>query len=424
MPDVQDVAKPQGGPARKEKSNFWTLLAVIIGHVPVHLYGQGFVVMLPYLRESMGLSLTRVGLIATARQTGGGIASIGGGVITDRFQHLRGHFLGISLVLMALGYLVAGFIPTGVTSAYVLLLVALGFASSMGSFWHPPAASVLSQRFPDRRGTVMSLHRSSGTAGDTIAGILVGALLTIVTWQAVLRGGTAVTILIALPLWAYLWNVGGPRTVVAGGNQRGFLSQFRDTGKLFTNRGLITLLLVAGLRGAGDRALILFLPIYVKEALGLGPFMVGVHFSLLTALAIFTGPAIGRLSDSVGRRPVIVAVMIISAVLMALLILVQDGLTFTLLVALMGTVMFSINALTQAGAMDAAEGLRLEGSVMGLYWGINAIFGGISPPLLGKILDLVGGNLILVFWYALGAYVLGALMALALPPIGRRAKRS
>jgi MFS family permease len=424
MADVQDISQAQGGAASSGKSNFWTLLAVIIGHVPVHLYGQGFVVMIPYLKESLGISLTQVGLIATARQAGGGIASIGGGVVTDRFQHLRGHFLGMSLVLMALGYLVAGFIPTGVTSAYVLLLLALGFATSMGSFWHPPAASVLSQRFPDRRGTVMSLHRSSGTFGDTVAGILVGALLTIVTWQAVLRGGTVVTLLIALPLWAYLWNVGGPRAITTGGQERGFRSQFRDMGRLFKNRGLITLLLVAGVRGAGDRALILFLPIYVKEALGLGPFMVGVHFSLLTALAIFTGPAIGRLSDSVGRRPVIVVVMIISAVIMALLILAQDGITFTLLVALMGTVMFSINALTQAGAMDVGEGLRLEGSIMGLYWGINAIFGAVSPPLLGVILDLVGGNLILVFWYALVAYVLGALVAMSLPSIERGARKS
>ena len=211
--------------------------------------------------------------------------------------------------------------------------------------------------------------------------------------------------------------------MTADNKERGFKAQFGDTSKLFKNRGLLILLLVAGVRGAGDRALILFLPIYVKEALGLSPFMVGVHFSLLTALAIFTGPAIGRFSDRVGRRPVIVVVMIISAVLTALMILVQDGLTFTLLVALTGTVMFSINALTQAGALDVGEGLRLEGSIMGLYWGINAIFGAISPPILGMILDLVGGHLILVFCYALVAYVLGALVALTLPSIGRGARK-
>ena len=397
MADVQDVAKARGGAAPKGKNKTVTLWAVVAGHVPVHLYGQGFLVILPYMAADLGLANVLAGLVETIRRAGGGIASMGGGVVTDRYQHLRGHFLGVSLVLMGLGYLVAGLVST-----YVFIVLALGVASAMGSFWHPPAASVLSQSFPDRRGTVMALHRSSGTAGDTVAGLAVGLLLSAgVLWQVILQGTTFLTLLIALPLWAYLWNVGGPRAVVTGGKERGLAAQFRDTGRLFKNRGLLTLLMVAGVRGMGDRGLILFFPFYLKETLQMSPLMVGIHFSLLTVLAIFTGPAIGRLSDSVGRKSVIIAVMLFSAVIAGLMIVVGQGIGFTVLVILMGSVMFSINALTQAGAMDVGEGLRLEGSIMGMYWGVNAIFGAISPLILGTIIDLSGGNFGIVFWYTL-----------------------
>ena len=61
-----------------------------------------------------------------------------------------------------------------------------------------------------------------------------------------------------------------------------------------------------------------------------------------------------------------------------------------LLVALLGTVMFSINSLVQAAAMDLGEGKRLEGSLIGLLWGSNAAFGFFPPLILGGLVGAFG----------------------------------
>ena len=165
-----------------------------------------------------------------------------------------------------------------------------------------------------------------------------------------------------------LWNVGGERiTTKQGGRSLG--QQFRDLGGLFRNRGLVSLIVVSGVRGMGDRGLLLFLPIYLAEELNMGSFMQGVHLSLLTAAAIVCGPLIGVLSDRIGRKPVMVGVMAVSAVLASLMIVGNSGAALIVLVALLGTVMFSINSLVQAAAMDLGEGKRLEGSLIGLLWG-------------------------------------------------------
>lgn len=436
MADVQEAERVQVEAAPKGKSKALTLWAVLIGHIPVHLYGQGFGIMLPALAEALGLNNAQVGLIQTVRRAGGGLGSIGGGAVTDRYQRLRGHFLGLSLVLMALGFVIVSF-----ASSYGIILIAAGLASALGSAWHPPAASVLSREYPQRRGFVMSLHRSSGTVGDTVVKPIVGVLLNPLTWvigpwrvapwRGILRSGAGLTLLIALPVWIYLAAALKVKSGPAGagargrgsaggdGKERGFLAQFADLGRLFKQPALVSLLFIAGVRGMGDGALETFFPFYLTKTLGMGSFMMSIHMMLLTLLAIVTGPLVGLLSDRLGRKLVIFWVMAISAILMLLFVLAERGPALLVLAVLTGTVMFTVNAITQAGAMDVAEGLHLEGSIMGLYWGLNAIFGAISPIVLGAILDWSNDNYLLVFWYALAAYAIGALLALTLPSIDR-----
>ena len=410
------TSEPAEGTGRGDRRTLWSVVA---GHVPVHFYPQGFLVVVPYIAESLGLSAIQAGLFETTRMVGGGVASIGGGIITDRFQALRRHFMILSLVSMA-----AGYILTSLVGAYGLILIGLAIGAAMGSFWHPPASSVLSQRFPERRGYVIALHRSSGTAGDTVAPFVVGALIGVVSWQVVVQGSGIITLVFAGVLWVTLATLSmGRAQGRAKGGQRGFGAQFGAMGGLLKQRALLILLLVSGVRGIADRGLIVFFAFYLKETLDMSPLMVGVHFGLLTALAIVTGPFYGRTSDRIGRKPVIVAIMAVSTVLVVLIALAGGGAKFTILVILLGSVMFSVSSLVQAGAMDVAHGLNLEGSLMGLYWGVNALFGGASPVILGAILGWLNNDYTIIFWYAAVFYAAGALLALALPAVasGRKA---
>jgi FSR family fosmidomycin resistance protein-like MFS transporter len=348
------------------------------------------------------------------QRLGGGVASMGGGMVVDRLQHWRGLFLGASLALMGLGYMLVGFAPS-----YLIVLVALAFASAAGSLWHPPALGLLSQRYPEKRGLLISLPRASGTAGESLAPVLVGVLLVAVTWQAVLRGGFLMALVAALGIWAFLWGVGGPRQAKGSGQVRTFGAQFQALGQVMKQPGLPLLLLLGGLRGMGDNALFFWLSLYLTQELGMSTAASGLHLTLLTALAILFGPLWGELSDRWGRKPVMVTIMVISAALAGLMVLAQRGPALTALVVLMGTVMFSVNSLVQAAAMDLAEGRRLEGSLIGLLWGNNALFGAFSPILVGALVGFFGFGVIFV--YAAVLYLAGLVVALSLPRLpGRR----
>ena len=404
---ARDQAATPKAPGQRRGSNAVVASTLIGSHSIQHMYQRGFLVIIPQIYAALNLAPLQVGLLDAVRQGSGGVFSMGGGMMVDRLQHLRGLFLGASLALMALGYLVVGLAPS-----YLLILVALSFAASAGSLWHPPALGILSQRYPQRRGLMLSLHRSTGNLGETVAPILVGALLAVIAWQTVLLWAAVPTVIVALAIMLLLWNVGGARVSTQQGG-RALGQQFRDLGSLLRNRGLLSLIVVSGVRGMGDRGLLLFLPLYLSEELGMGSFMQGVHLSLLTAAAIVCGPLIGVLSDRIGRKPVMVGVMAVSAVLASLMIVGNSGVSLMLLIALLGTVMFSINSLVQAAAMDLGEGKRLEGSLIGLLWGSNAAFGFFPPLILGVLVGAFGFEVI--FPYSAVLYLVGALAAISLP---------
>jgi len=391
-------------------SNMFVAVMLISAHTMQHVYSRGFLVILPFMMESVGFGTLAAGVMDSVRRMSSGIASVGGGVLTDRFQHLRGHILTGSIGLMGFGYLIIGLAPS-----YYVILVALGFAAAAGSVWHPPALGILSQRFPERRGFYISLHRSAGNVGETIAPLAFGLLLAVVAWQALLLGVFPIAFLVAASLWIFLKNVGGVKRQLAKGEERSLKEQLASVGKLFKVRGFVALLFVGGVRGIADNAVLLFLPIYLRQNMDMGPVGIGIHVSLLTAVAIVSGPLFGSLSDKIGRGPVIFLIMAASTVIMSIMIFFDEGYSLAVLVALAGVFMFSVNSLTQAGSMDMAEGMNLEGSMVGLLWGVNALFGAASPIILGVLTLSFGVEVF--FIYAAIFYAVGTLAALALPEV-------
>lgn len=406
---MEMTADPKLKKSRKRSLRPSSMAGMVIGtHSFQHMYTEGFLVIIPAIYSTLGLTPILVGLISPVRQALSGIFTIGGGILVDRFQSQRGFFLGLSLALMGLGYMLVGVAPT-----YTLILISLGFASAAGSFWHPIALGLLSQSFPERRGLVISLHRAGGSVGSTIAPTLVGFLLLVVTWREILQGAFPIAFVLAGIIWFFLWGIGDTFQREQSGKQRTLREHFHSLAVLINSRPLFSLLVVAGVRGMGDRALLLFLPLYLAEDLNMNLALVGVHLSLLQAMSIGFGPIWGWLSDRWGRKPVIVFVMGISTVLGTMMVFQNTGLPLTILIALMGTVMYAVNSLVQAGAMDLAEGQKLEGSLIGLLWGNNAIFGSFSPLILGVLATIFGFSVI--FPYAAVLYLLGLLASLFLP---------
>jgi MFS family permease len=381
---------------------------IIGAHTIEHIYSRGFIVLLPHVAATMGLSPIYAGLIEAARQLSLGLISLCSGILVDMYHHRRGQLLAIAMLILGLGY----FLVSVVDSVYVLVVVAVMVGSAGSGLWHPPALGILAERFPRRKGLVISLHRSTGSLGDSIGPIIVGVLLVSLSWQLVLRYGMALVLPLFFLIVVFLRNTGEPEASVDSFPRR-LASQFRITSRSFSGFGMMAVMAVSAVRGMGDRALLLYLPFYMKEDLGMGDVAVGLHVGLLAAMGIFLGPVIGLVSDRAGRKPLIVAIMLVSTVLPVTMAWPGGGLALTVSVVVFGAFFFSVNSLTQAAAMDLTEGKRLEGTAIGLMWGSNAIFGAISPIIAGGLAAVWG--FATTFYYVAALFFLGFLVSLAMP---------
>ena len=194
--------------------------------------------------------------------------------------------------------------------------------------------------------------------------------------------------------------------------------------------------IVSAVRGMGDVAVLFVLPLYLSRSVAEGgldksPFWVGFHIALLAAPGVASGPLFGALSDRIGRRMIISFIMGVSVILPVTIALGGSGAWMTLSVALFGLFHFSVNSLTQAAAIDIAEGRGLEATFIGLMWGSNSASGTIAliaagilvgggglERLVGLDFDFVGYGWRSGLYFGASMFFIGWLTSLLIPATG------
>src|SRR5437588_9496888 len=161
------------------KSSFREVWLVTIGHSLTHWYPATFYLLLPLIGNELGLSYSEIGLIMTCQYIASAVANIPGGVLVDTVGR-KGLLMAVSLFWVGFPYLLIGF-----THSYAMLLVCVALVGFGNSIWHPTAIPTLGQRYPERKGLVLSLHGMGGNVGDAVAPIVIGAALAVFSWRHV-----------------------------------------------------------------------------------------------------------------------------------------------------------------------------------------------------------------------------------------------
>ncbi|MPZ75465.1 MAG: MFS transporter [Deltaproteobacteria bacterium] len=353
----------------------WLLGILTGGHFVIHWFQQFFPVLLPSIKSGLGLNNVEVGALTSAQQLVMGVAQLPLGMLADSMVRHRAAILALSLVSMGAAYFLLG------SSVFIWALVGSGLIGLGTALWHPTAAASLSNRFPERRATALSIHGTGATLSDTVTPLFVGALLATFSWQTATQVQLVPGLLFAFLLWRAL---AGMFTDAASPSRRD-ATQFRDVLAVIKNPAFLGVSVSTGLLTMARLVILTFLPVYLQEHLNYSAFALGVFIALLHVMGTLSQPVLGLLSDRFGRKTVLLPSCLLLGLFFALLAFVPPGIPLGLVIIAIGLFFYTLYNIFNAAVMDVA-GSNVQASTYGLMTLITQLVVIPTPMITGYLI--------------------------------------
>jgi FSR family fosmidomycin resistance protein-like MFS transporter len=397
------------GAVAAPRRSFQEVWVVSTGHALTHWYPATFYLLLPLIGAELGLSYSQIGSILTCQFAAGAISNIPGGIFVDTVGR-KGLLMAVALFWIGFPYLMMGF-----SHAYWMMLACATLLGIGNNLWHPTAIPWLASRFPERKGLVMSFHSMGGNVGDALAPLVVGALLAVFSWRDVVLMNVIPGIAMSVMILVYIGRIHNAERTKGTGTKPaplGGAARLHSFAMLLTNRALVMLSVGSTFRAMTQSALLTFLPVYLARDMGYSPFWIGGCMFALQAAGFIAAPIAGYLSDTVGRRQVIVSSMSMTAIVLLAMIFAGGTIWFVMLVAVLGFFLFAVRAVLQAWVLDATPP-GLGGSAVGLLFGAQAAGAAIGPVCAGILADHFG--IMAAFYFLAGTIVIANLLIFVTP---------
>ena len=336
--------------------------------------------VLSLFAESLGAGPERIGLIVSVSTITGVLLKLPSGALSDIYG--RKMLLRIGVVAFGLPPFIYPFISD--LNALTALRFVHGLATAI---FAPSALATVADLYKERRGAALGTYTACTQSGSLLGPFLGGWLAYTAGFStafvtAGVFGCIAILIFFSLHL-----DEPPPRV-----RERGLAPVMAEMGKGFLavarNRKVLITSSTDAAKMVANGALMAFLPLY-GLSVGLNAGQVGLLFSVQAVTSFLSKPVMGRVSDRVGRQPLILAGLLICA---ATFISMPHVGSFALLLVLSSGFGFGeavVSSSSAALVADSSEfkrlgaGMGMQGTVMDMiahvsYQGAFAVIAGLQ----------------------------------------------
>ncbi len=333
--------------------------------------------VLALFAESLGAGPERIGLIVSVSTLTGVFLKLPSGALSDIYG--RRFLLKIGVVAFGLPPFIYPFISDLDT------LTALRFFHGLATaIFAPSALATVAELYRERRGAALGTYTACTQSGALLGPFIGGYLIYAADFStafvtAGLFGCVAVVLFYSLhldvvtpnvkekglaPLLADMWK----GFVVVARNRKVLITSSTDAAKMIANGALMA-----------------FLPLYGVSA-GLNPGEVGLLFTVQALTSFVSKPIMGRVSDQIGRQPLIVIGLLICA---ATFVCIPHVSVFAVLLMLSAGFGFGeavVSSSSSAFVADSSE-FKTLGAGMGMQGTIGDIGHASGPLLAGMLIE-------------------------------------
>ena len=376
--------------------DYRALTLLSMGHLVADITSGALPAMLPFLKETLGLSYAMAGTIVLVSNLMSSVIQPAFGYLTDRKSLLW--FLPLGSFCAALFLALVGWAPS-----YSLVLVMVVFSGLGVAIYHPEGWRVANYFAGEKKATGMSLFGVGGNLGFALGPLMATVFIT--------RLGLKGTTLFVIPgvviagvfLFSRFWRVDTTaiKKKAPSGPAREAL-----------RKALYPMSLLLGMimfRSWTHIGMLTFIPFfYINHMKGDPMVAANLLFAFLAAgvAGTFIG---GPLADKFGHKKIILFSLGTSCPLF-ILFLLSSGIWAFVWLILAGLILifsFSVSMVMGQSFMPRNVGLA-SGLILGLSFGM----GGLGAAVLGLFADLWGvpATLWIISFLPLGAFLLAALI--------------
>ncbi|MFC1532445.1 MFS transporter [Thermodesulfobacteriota bacterium] len=371
----------------------------MFAHFSHHVCTGVLIPLLPIIRESFGLNYFQSGLLASCFSIAYGLGQIPMAVIADRFS---------SRLIIIFGLISISITGIGVscTRTFWQMIPFFIIMGIIGASYHAPASSFISQILPiNKRGRGLGLHFTGGSSSFFLTpAMALGVAYLFNTWRASFLVLAFPALLAGILLWLTTEETHGDvevsseiskSTTNRNINEIDLEEKASESGitwfQILRALGIITLISTTiQILSAGVRS---YLPLYMVDHHNISPKLAGIVISVIAGSGIIGGPLGGAFSDRFGRKQVILVSLSFAGPLFFAVTRSAYGIPLLISMILYGLTM-SVRMPSMESLIADVVPVGRRTTVLGLYFFIGMETTGIMTPVIGRLIDMYGLELI------------------------------
>jgi len=331
--------------------------------------------VLALFAESLGAGPERIGLIVSVSTLTGVFLKLPSGALSDIYGRR---------MLLHVGVIAFGLPPFlyPLISDLNLLTTLRMFHGLATAIFAPSALATVAELYRERRGAALGTYTACTQSG-ALLGPLIGGYLAYTAGFSTAFVTAGVFGCIAVVIFYSLHLTPPPPRMQEKGLAPVLAELWKGFSAVARNRKVLITSSTDAAKMIANGALMAFLPLY-GVSVGLNPGEVGLLFTVQALTSFFSKPIMGRVSDQVGRQPLIMIGLLICAGTFVCIPHISSFAVLLLLSAGFGYGEAVVSSSSSALVADSSE-FKTLGAGMGMQGTIGDI-GHASGPLLAGVL--------------------------------------
>jgi len=340
--------------------------------------------VLALFAESLGAGPERIGLIVSVSTLTGVFLKLPSGALSDIYGRrilLRVGVIAFGLPPFIYPFLANISVVTGLSELNLLTGLRM-FHGLATAIFAPSALATVAELYRERRGAALGTYTASTQSGALLGPFIGGYLIYAADFHTAFVTAGIFGCIATMLFYSLHLNPPPPRV-----QEKGLAPLLAEMWKGFAvvarNRKVLITSMTDGAKMIANGALMAFLPLYGVST-GLNPGEVGLLFTVQALTSFVSKPIMGRVSDRMGRQPLIMIGLLICA---ATFVAIPHAPMFALLLMLSAGFGFGeavVSSSSSAFVADSSE-FKTLGAGMGMQGTIGDV-GHASGPLLAGVL--------------------------------------